>query len=821
MKKIFIIFILSFFYSNCFAWVEISNNSPVLWVVDSISYPQTWLNIEKIVFQNNINWVKVDASSLVSNPNSDLSISWNFWIKWVSENLVWNSGWASFNHSVWTPAKLVNKWWNKFELVWFAWSKYSGWIYFWDTLNWNVWWKVIYDRATWLFSWAWWSYNLGWIPMDWLKLITTAPTLNLSNNVFEANNNKVFTINSLSNSNTLTTIIENNNWINSSTYAGPNITHDFRKVLADGYDYNVVDEFWNKTSGVFTVVAAAPNSNTITNVNTFSDSKLADWNYAHSITLTLKDVYWNIVKSEEWIKSVSVDIVFQNNVDKDQVLNNNTWNAILFESTDFSWLSYLNTNSTASNITWIYKVNIKSLAPTSTAYSYTSNNNDIKITNFSYEVKALNWYNTVWETNKQYVYGNTNNSVNLKFTPLVEINNLTTNSNILRDVETKFDATVVKNSSKTVSDLQLKHILDVWTNLMMSYQNLSLTWWTDTQICVGYNKSSVYYKTDVRCNLSSNSSSNILSSKSIYTWDYTSSFLATPKIVTITDPIFWTNYSSNLSYIVDWSTIKYPSLSKNFTDIITSQQIKVAWLANKWIDVLNWANTNFINTNSIKRSEFKARLLKNVTKLISNAKIPANIIYSKWSDISLNNWSNTKDLIVVEWADLIITWDIYKNNKNKLNSIVLLKDKLWNGWNIWIDKDVKFISAIIYADWHIISWNKSTNTYYSDTQWWAVNQLFIKWLVISQNTIWWASSSQLVCPYPIHKADCTEILSKRYDLNHFRHFINTVVWVSIISQKYWEDNVDMTKTWYTAAPMIIEYDPLIQTATPYIYRVNN
>jgi hypothetical protein len=122
---------------------------------------------------------------------------------------------------------------------------------------------------------------------------------------------------------------------------------------------------------------------------------------------------------------------------------------------------------------------------------------------------------------------------------------------------------------------------------------------------------------------------------------------------------------------------------------------------------------------------------------------------------------------------------------------------------------VQFIWAVLISDRSIISWDW-VGTYYSDTQQ-AINQLLIKWTVVSYNTIWWASLSTPKCPFYIHSS-CTINEAKRYDMNHMRAFVSWTTWNAIYFPIYWVTS----KSWYTDAPVILEYDQDIQRYAPSI-----
>lgn len=227
---------------------------------------------------------------------------------------------------------------------------------------------------------------------------------------------------------------------------------------------------------------------------------------------------------------------------------------------------------------------------------------------------------------------------------------------------------------------------------------------------------------------------------------------------------------------------------------------------------------------NISKAEFKQQVSKNVESIIKSWVFPDNIKFYD-TNTTLTSLPSWVDTIIVKGADLYINWNILKQSSGKLNSIVVLKED-WIWWNLWLGKNVKFISWIIYVEWHVFSWDMNSNYYYADSAV-SINQLFIKWSLISNNTIWGSSFVPYTCPYPIEASDCTELISKRCDLNHLRHFVAETniwdwdwAWEKFVTWVYWWDYIDMSKAWYREAPVIIEYDTLIQTNIPVLFQSN-
>lgn len=139
-------------------------------------------------------------------------------------------------------------------------------------------------------------------------------------------------------------------------------------------------------------------------------------------------------------------------------------------------------------------------------------------------------------------------------------------------------------------------------------------------------------------------------------------------------------------------------------------------------------------------------------------------------------WPSWERSIIVEWRDIILDRTDIRDfsNPNTPKAIIALKDSVWNGWNIVITENVERIYAFIYAEWSIYSGEKASETdpIVSYVQSWAwsipAQQLYIKWGLISKNTIWWAVQTPSVCPVVI--TNCDTLTSQLYDLNYFRTY---------------------------------------------------
>lgn len=830
-KYTFFFFLFFSFISALYAEnITLSPNTPI----QGSGVYDFWENnifVEKIIFpfsDDTADSKRVYINAQELDSLNKAQIKWNFWLQSLSVSSDPALWWVSFDHWVsWSETYLTQIGTSQqYLLNWFAWSKAVGWIYFWDRLGAN---KPIYNRDTGEITGYGWSENIGWIPMLWLRLITTAPEINIPT-VFEANNSKNIVI--ISPAITINSKIENHNNPTFSLYNTKNFTHNFQTVKPWNYEYEISDGFGNKLSWDFRVVANRPQI--VTPIVTSWD-KIADGVEKHKIKIELKDTYGNPVISVPWIKQVEVEIKLHNDVCMDQIDTPVClWDAISYsDSIWFGYLHYTNNSATGSNSTdGKYELSMSSFAPTEKGYSYALGN--INIDTLDYKIIPLNGYTWVGELSlgsKVDIYwGSMAQGEKLSFTPAVYVDNIIPNSTrIMRDVSVIFDADIKKSTLESISNFKIHHILDVGNNLMMSFQSIQKNG-TEILLCTGNNTQTGYVWND-ECDLSiPSASSNILLLKTGPLSQYTSSFQATPKIVALADPNFSSDYSSKIEYKISGKTIRFLSLNKSFSDLISNQEVKIAWIANSWGYEVSNISTNKILSTSITKADLRMQIAKNVEMYTKNG-IPSHIEF-KNTNYTLNTWPWTKDTIIVKWADLIINGNITKTDINKLNSIVVLRENgVWG--NIWINKNVRFISAILYMDGHLLSWDGIS--YYSDvipSQ--AKDQLVIKGSIVSNNTIWGSSQSPYICPYRFNDStSCSEQESRRYDLNHFRHFISeSILWKGDgVGEKFtpwtwpWEidvtyDVIDMGHQGYKDSPMIIEYDNKVQLNPPKIF-LNN
>lgn len=183
-------------------------------------------------------------------------------------------------------------------------------------------------------------------------------------------------------------------------------------------------------------------------------------------------------------------------------------------------------------------------------------------------------------------------------------------------------------------------------------------------------------------------------------------------------------------------------------------------------------------------------------------------------DISNPVWPTAqwKRTIFVVGHDIVLdtTNDIGHDSDGITRAIVALKDDNGNGWNIIITDKVKEIYAFLYADWSIFSWEKDglgniVPYVASGALNIPTNQLYLKGLLVSKNTIGGAQQVPTVCPVVINNCNLTN--SQMYDLNYFR----TYDWSDPTQRSLplWITDVRLQN-----APMVIEYNASILSDPP-------
>lgn len=486
---------------------------------------------------------------------------------------------------------------------------------------------------------------------------------------------------------------------------------------------------------------------------TASDTVYANNISTYDYVLTLKDLAWNAIywKSINYIKYDWDDIIYNDMV-------SNIWDDSISILTDL-W---------PSNWSWEIYFSIKSLTPW--------------VFNEDFKLEINNWdtnYNDIWDV-KLFNVWNSDDNTFLKPISL--------------DIKASSDSWVTWNYDFEIWTKQKYKLFlnNIWS--LNSYSN----WFLNVD------------KTTIVNEVSWHTWQEFGSIENTF-WNYISNYIWFIARINAQDNVLQTPDISTdslyISYLLWWKMVKYYLNDNNFTWKVI-KWVRVIWLLEwEWKYVLTWQKEN-ISKNDLAKQ--RSILKKNVYKTIKNMNdwdILNWIKYVKWRNYHIS-WNNLwYEVLVVNNWNVIIDWDL-NTNKDKLWIIVINDDyNVLNNnqeWNIYIDKDVNYINAMIYADWWIIS-SESSFPYLQDTinrtiDLW--NQLIIEWSIFTRNTIWGAvlwSSGLYVLPGWVETMDFNKAMV--YDLNYLRR------WNGLCDKNL---DMDCLDTWEYEDYVIIKYDPKLK-----------
>ncbi len=276
-----------------------------------------------------------------------------------------------------------------------------------------------------------------------------------------------------------------------------------------------------------------------------------------------------------------------------------------------------------------------------------------------------------------------------------------------------------------------------------------------------------------------------------------------------------------VKYILEGKEISY-FLSENDdwyfnnTDIEFTN-IKFRWLETTWKTQAKgkqtvWNNDIMQNFSDLSLSNPRSLIRQNgykITKWMKNGQVVKWIKYVEW-DVYIS-WDPSlglepyETLVVKDWN--VIIEDNLNTSWKKL-WIIVLKD--WydinkdfkNKWNIYIEPNVTYIHAALYADWWLISANTDGEPFIEDSveRTETLNkQLVIKWFLFTRNTIWWAFAYwwDYILPWWSKTTDFDMALI--YDINLLRR-----------NNDWYPSIYNKTKDWN----VVTLYDALLQTDCP-------
>ncbi len=228
--------------------------------------------------------------------------------------------------------------------------------------------------------------------------------------------------------------------------------------------------------------------------------------------------------------------------------------------------------------------------------------------------------------------------------------------------------------------------------------------------------------------------------------------------------------------------------------------------------------------STINHAEMLNIIRKNVALITRNANpvdlanplsTKFNFLLQKGSDYDTSIgwwiWPSTKKSLIIVWGDVILDQIQIGDDTSSNRALIVLKDENGNGGNIILRERVGRIYAFLYAEGSIYSWDKTATGLIVPyvTRWvWNIpgNQLYIKWAVVSKNTIWGSLQNPPTCPVVI--ANCDTLNSQIYDVNYFRTYDSTDLTQRNIPSIYYSDPR------FSVASTVIEYNQSLASDPP-------
>ena len=306
-----------------------------------------------------------------------------------------------------------------------------------------------------------------------------------------------------------------------------------------------------------------------------------------------------------------------------------------------------------------------------------------------------------------------------------------------------------------------------------------------------------------------------------------------------TGNIEWWGWSRSLGWIPMWTSITGSALPTAITEVDPLAGVPINFVSKIAIvgniagsRVFSVENNGKVNQDvgysykTINHANILNMIRRNIALMTRNiddatlalATSPFDFIIRKWADYRIDSgWTmpSGKKSIIVIGGDIVMD-QVDVNSEQWINrtiGLISLKDPVTgNGGNIVISDQVKRIYAYLYAEGSIFSWEKTSSVApiikYSNFGIWNIpqNQLYIRGLMASKNTIGGSQQTPPVCPALVVGCNQSNVYS--YDWDYFRTYnpLNTTQ-SSLPSQR---SSVAKIKD----AVMVIEYDPAILTDPP-------
>lgn len=666
-----------------------------------------------------------------------------------------------------------------------------------ETQNWSEWDLTIRDKA----------YNPTTYHYIMAHIDRTKPLLNFinlpndTNNLLASNNKIRISVSDLWRPTgcvwTPITVTWRLNWVTldlnwSSAWTSAVLNYDWEievdnSILKTAWEWKVLsftvtDSAWNTNiySKIVNIYPNLPwNSSSLELVNSSSRNSLyanVTDNYEYKIKLI--DDYWNII---DWSKAWNLSKVISN---VNQTCNWITWCSVITideTSVDDSLENVLHENI-SWNISSIWESNFTVKSPSPGIFTE------------NFEI-TLNKWNNKYETlsNTPYKFSlatwNTN-SFKKPFTWELLVSDSLPNYDSIPKVSTSqyYKLNLVEQSILPSFIWRLNITEDTIIN-KISWHSWDDFIATDTWLSISPTKK--YWTFDATINSINNILSWALVSSNNLVIEYTISWY--PKVKYY---LSQNDSSENRDEFIIWGSDR------------STLWLKVVWtLQWDWKSSITWQEENF---SDLSKWSLRADIRKNayiITKWLDwswDWEILDWIRYVEWSDVVLSTEPSDYETLIVKNWNVIIT-DTNFNQSWKKFWIIVLKDGFDvktdydDKWNIYIDNDVLYINAALYADGWLITSNYdwSTNTLYdvnNSARTSALQkQLVIKWSLFTRNTIGWSVLAWWIYKLPGWWDTSSFDLAMIYDLNYLRvwnHLCKDLDWDSqCISEWEYNDQV--------------------------------
>jgi len=595
---------------------------------------------------------------------------------------------------------------------------------------------------------------------------------------------------------------------------------------------------WNGTQNyTHNIYPNTISSNIVSNIvsEQLSDStNIARWNI-RNVVVRLRDQYGNAIIPASGIgRSINFRINSDNNLRLNQYTNSGTDSAL------FAWTNtteiptgtnqILNLNNRSST-SGDYTIPFYIFAPTSNADSLVPWN--ALINSIAYTVNRSTQILTWDNPQNQSIWGS---SISVRARPLYTTNFTwevidnwfiewaDQNSNIV--ISRAFNQTILSPSLR----LEFGEVNSSNQNILNDRFNIRI----NGSSLVEWNQSNWTGVTEVFSNLNP-TTRNLLSRVIQQPW-------STPR-----DTLSY--LASIIKYDISWKTVVYPHaiIWKN----------AYYWIQDDGQTFQRWARiiglTSSQRTEELTTGQFinDVRVLWNLTKAelrrdiqINVSQITRNIESTPLWSHSVQLWVNWWTNVVTWWWTALLDWDIlyFKNptqpvtiswtvygnrtliveNWNVYINQDIVNHSSWDNilWiitlngNVYIDPAVTDVHASMFVDRSIISynWTELDGDTSAST---LANQLYILWSVFSENTLWASRSSVAICPFYIPTASCNLTVAQKYDFNYLRRYF-----VNATDIPSWDQSQrSLSDTTLRDFPVIIEYNPRIQTSPPPLFDI--